>query len=101
MVGDREKVTWKKSKRLFGKQMFAGPCSAMGHRVNCGLQVLLEFSNHTQPIIVQISLMVALLWAQTLPKKFFRQLGDKSKSLPESLGLDCFQLEIIHMPETF
>lgn len=55
VVGDfkgRKKFTWRwKSKRLFGKQQVCWAMQCNGPQSELWFQVLLSFSNHTQPII--------------------------------------------------
>ena len=52
-------------------------------------------------ILCRSSLLIALFWVQALYLKKIFLVKGRSEFLPESLGPWCFQLEIIHMPETF
>ena len=59
-------------KQIFGKQMFAGPCSTMGHRGDSDLQALLSFPYHTQSIFfADISGGSSILGTDPLSKNVF------------------------------
>ena len=67
-------------KHVFGKQMFAGPGRDNGTQRGILLARFL-------PVLI-----IASCWVDSLPgicpsSTFFRQLGERSKVLPESFGL--------------
>ena len=83
-------------KQMFGKQMFAGSCRDNGTQSGSDLQTHIS-SMTPSPYSLLIPLVTVLFQKQVLYLSYFRQLRGGSKFLPESLSLDCFQLEIICM----
>lgn len=69
-------------------------------REDCHLKALPSFPHHTWPQFSAISLVMALFWDQAIHPNSFRHYGKGQGFSLNLLGLDCFELEVIHIPQS-
>lgn len=69
-------------------------------REDCHLKALPSFPHHTWPQFSAISLVMALFWDQAIHPNSCRHYGKGQGFSLNLLGLDCFELEVIHIPQS-
>lgn len=99
--GGRQFIRGQKHKSLVNKCL-PGQAEIMGHREDSDLQGLPGFSQPAWSTVFADMCGDALFLEQALYVSFFRQLGRRSKFLPESFGLGLFSAgDMVCLPESY
>ena len=93
----------KMKKQCFGEQMLAGPCRDNGTQRGILTSRLCQAPPCLQRWFILQSSMVTAPFLEEVPLSTFFQAvrGGGQNSFLSLLGLDCLQLKLTHMPETF